>query len=191
MTPSSRRGEVRQVPRPPSDHRQPGCQCFAIDRPVRLAVAGQDERIGGPVQAGHLGAGDGPWQTTRSARSAERSRSRTRALYRGSTSSRPTRCRIAVSRDAAEGLEELERALAGHPVADAQERNRSPLAEIRQGCRWRRDVAARGDDDDAFGRQAVGDDELVGQRGAGGDQQVAATVERTIEPSLHGRCGPP
>ena len=45
---------------------------------------------------------------------------------------------------------------------------------------------ARGDDDDAFGRQAVGDDELVGQRGAGGHQQVAATVERTIEPSLHG-----
>ena len=91
-----------------------------------------------------------------------------------------------VAVEVGKGVQQLECALSGHPVADAEKGHRSSAAEVGQLGGGRCDVSAGCDHDDTFGGQAVLGDQLVGKRGAGRQQQAAAPVEPAIERRLHG-----
>ena len=118
--------EMRQVPRPPPDDREPGGQRLAVDRSVRLAVARQHERIGHAVQPGDLVAGDG----TVAHHPIGQVRSGEASPHAGAVAGLDVLAADEVQQgeigiDAGERLEQFERALAGHPVADAEEGDRT------------------------------------------------------------------
>jgi hypothetical protein len=117
-------------------------------------VARQHERIGGAVQRGDLVAGDGTvaHHPTGQVRGGEASTDA--GAVPGIDVVAPDEVQHGeTGLDAGERLEQFERPLVRHPVADAEEGDGAPAAEVGQRAgRRRRDVAARGDDDDPLRR---------------------------------------
>ena len=96
-------------------------------------------------------------------------------------------CRLVVGKSR-EGVKEVERSFSRDPVADRHERDAAAPSEIRGSCRARRrQVTAWRHHHDPIDRKPVSSSsELLAQRLAGGDEELAPPVERAVERGLHG-----
>ena len=177
--------EVGQVAGPPPDDRQAGGQCLAVDRAVRFPPAGQHEDVGAGVEAGdavpveHAVVHD-PVAEDGDAAPDSLGVGRLDVVPAGEVESDP------VVGEAAQCVEQLQRPLAGHPVADADGRGPAAVSQVgHRAVRQGRHVAPGRDDPDAVGGQPVRrGDEFLAQRLAGRDQQPAAAVQVPVEHGL-------
>jgi len=86
-------------------------------------------------------------------------------------------------RQARDGVEQLEDALARYPVRDAQERRRPARSHVDRLGRCRRDIPPRRDHADALLVDARCG-ELVGEQVAGDDQKPGVPIGQVIQPAL-------
>ena len=184
--------EVGQVAGPPADRREPRGQRFGEDGAVRLGVARQDERVGTGVQPGDL-------LSRRPVRGRRRGPARSGALESSlhavrcsgaSTSVRPTRCSVSVvGRQGGDRVEQFEDAL----VRAASCRRTALRSGVRRAGRRPapRRAACRCPGSTTQTRSAgrpYSVDEVVRERRARGDQQIAASVEQLVHRALQRRA---
>ena len=188
---ASVRDEVGQVARTPSDGGQTGRQRLAVHRAVGLGVARQCEHVGPGVQTRHLVArhdavhddssGEvGPFEAGPHVAGVRLVDVMPTGQVQGD----------GVGRQRRDRLQQLEHALVGRPVADAQQRDVTAVPQAFGW--WRRDgqIAAGLDHADTLSRQSVLEDEGLAERCAGRDEQAAAVVHEQVGRSLQPQCAP-